>query len=1466
MKLRFTLVRPGADEIDLAVTADAMNRVGDLAEALERADPIRIAQGERAHRIRSEGAALSLRVHAHGGSASSVLAADTPLLDSGLRSGSTISLASVTDQWAGRQSQPGAAAATLSVLTGPEVGRTFPLQEGVQYLGRDPGCDIVLTDSMISKRHAKIVVSDVVELTDLGSANGLIIGGQPTSRAVLRPQDRVLVGDTAISITVHRAVGVAAAASTDVAFNRSPRLDPTYPGVTHFAPEPPDQPHPNRFPVVAMLAPLVMGLVMFAVTRNLLSIVFIALSPLMMIGTYVDNRVTNKRIARQAEAAFAESVAALAVDIGQELQVEQAARMREYPSTAECLDAVARQTELLWTRRTEHERFGTVRLGIGDAASRSKVDAEAGRRGHPKYRQALAGLEKLAAVVPAVPIVAQFADCGSIGVAGPKQATVGVARALVLQMCALHSPADLTMAAITSSDASADWTWMKWLPHLGSPLAALSASSLAADAGTGTRLISEVEELIAVRSAGQEKITTPMVLLVVDEGAPVDRSRVVGLAEDGPAVGVHLLWVAPAIERVPAACRSYVHISANDGTVAVGHVNDSVGISPVVCETVNGQSALTTARALAPISDAAARVPDESDLPRSVSLLSLIGTEVAHSASAVLDRWAESGTLTDRRGPRPTAIKRNLNLRALVGQSGAGPLTIDLVTEGPHALVGGTTGAGKSEFLQAWVLGMASAYSPDALTFLFVDYKGGSAFADCISLPHCVGMVTDLSTHLVRRALISLNAELRYREHLLNSKKAKDLAALTKRGDPDAPPSLVIVVDEFAALVTEVPEFVDGVVNVAQRGRSLGLHLILATQRPAGVIKDNLRANTNLRIALRMADESDSVDVLGDAVAGRISPDLPGRAAAKTGPGRITAFQTGYAGGWTEEDAPPPAPEIKELEFGAGRSWDAPAEEGGGRRRDLGPTDITRLVATVAKAAQTAGIPAPRKPWLPELAPAYDLQYLGQRRDSELVMGVVDQPETQQQSVIAFRPDVDGNMAVLGGGGSGKSTVLRTLAAAAGVTPRSGPCQVYGLDFGSAGLRMLETLPHVGSVIDGDDVERVSRLLSYLIERIEERAPAFATVRAGNLDEYRVAATRPQEPRILLLVDGYGAFRTDYDVTGRFQYLTMFNRICSDGRAVGIHVVLTADRPNAIPSALNSAIQRRLVLRMADSNDYLAAGVSADALTPASPPGRGVLDGLDVQVALLGGNVTVAEQAAALEGLAEQIKTRIGQPVPRVERLAEVVHLPDLLPAGSGLPLGLAGDTLAPLSVATSGVFLLCGPPGSGRTTALTTIATVFARVHPRAQTYYFGNKRSPLAGWDSWTGSAATVPEAEELARKLVGELASAPAPALVILERISDFLSGAAEMPLTELIKLTGSTDHFFVGESETSTLQNWPLIQAFKAGRRGLALQPDQMEGDTVFRTAFPRVSRAEFPAGRGLYVEGGKIRRLQMYLPD
>ena len=260
----------------------------------------------------------------------------------------------------------------------------------------------------------------------------------------------------------------------------------------------------------------------------------------------------------------------------------------------------------------------------------------------------------------------------------------------------------------------------------------------------------------------------PSVVCIVDD-AVVDRARLTRIAELGPDVGVHVLWVCDTKSELPGACRTFVDVG--DGTRAtVGMVRRGIQLAPLHCEAVEPTTASIIARTLAPLVDAGAPVDDVTDLPRSVPVVTLLGVDAVDDPDVIVNRWRENRSLVIRDGLGPRPLDRPSDLRAIVGHAGSEPFGLDLRKHGPHALVGGTTGAGKSEFLQAWVLGLAHAYSPDRVTFLFVDYKGGAAFAECVKLPHCVGLVTDLSPYLVRRVLRSLRAELRHRGHLLNAK------------------------------------------------------------------------------------------------------------------------------------------------------------------------------------------------------------------------------------------------------------------------------------------------------------------------------------------------------------------------------------------------------------------------------------------------------------------------------------------------------------------------------------------------------------------------------------------------------------------------------------------------------------------------------------------------------------------------
>lgn len=1480
MQAKFILCRPDGSRAQVAITADASASVADLADALLLKDPDR--------RERPAAGSLTLKVESAAYDDSSpgrVLDPARSLIDSGLRSGSMISIAAA--KAVPRRRRHGRAVAVLRVLEGPDTGSDFPLTVGNSTIGTAANNDVTLTDRGVVDIHAALTVGESIEIVNLTGPSGVRVSGHPVQRAQLGANDVVHLAGTAMTVLHTVRPGNTQSDSIAIEFNRSPRVVSRFELQKFEAPKPPALPEPARFPVISMLAPLVMGVVLFAVTRSMLAVLFIALSPLLMLGMYVDTTLQARKKYRQDCGRFAESLSALADDLTARQKVERAVRLAEAPALDQVVKAAHRLEPLLWTHRPEHSGFLTVRLGLGDAPSRCRIQLPDGGSTEARFVGQLSALRREFETVKDVPIVADLRECGALGISGSRGVVDGVARGIIMQLVGLHSPVDLTLTAFSSHQSRASWEWLEWLPHTGSVHSPLSGNHLTDSMNGGQALLSRLEDLVKARTQGisssgepdfgaidgdihqgaSTPVMIPAVVVLVEDSAPIDRSRLTRLAEHGAAVGVHVVWVANHVSGLPAACRTFVMIDNESEGATVGQVRHGQHIFPVTADNIAAADARQVALLMAPLVDAGAAVADVTDLPRSVSYLTLAGARVATDPNAVAQEWATNDPI--RVGNRTGASAAQPGtLRALVGSTGAQPFHLDLREHGPHALVGGTTGSGKSEFLQSWIMGMAAAHSPDRVNFLLVDYKGGTAFADCVELPHTVGLVTDLSPHLVRRALTSLGAEIRRREELLNRKRAKDLISLEQAGDPETPPSLVIIVDEFAALATEMPEFVDGVIDVAQRGRSLGLHLVLATQRPAGVIRGNLKANTNLRIALRLNDIEDSVDVIDDPLAAQFPPEIPGRAVARTGPGRLTTFQAAYVGGRTGDQPEQTTIDVTEFVFGRSRPWREPrlAAE---TRQSSGPTDIARTVTAIRAATQQLRIAPPRRPWLPPLQPVYALEELPASPGGvSLTFGVSDIPSRQAQPLVEFSPDDEGNIAVIGTGGSGKSTALRSLAISAALGPALGPAHIYGLDFASGSLRMLEPLPNVAAVAVADDEERIGRILRRIRDLLDDRSRRFSAVSASTLTEYRQLADA-DEPRILLILDGIGPFRDKYETFSSTSLFGILNQIASDGRAFGIHLILSADRPSAIPPSLASSIQRRLILRLASEEDYAVAGIPADILSVTSPQGRGVLTGSEVQVAVLGGDPNVAVQDRAIGTLADKMKRQGFTPPAPVETLSEHIDL-DALPVSTAdhrPVIGIEDASLQPIGIPQSGLFTVAGAHGGGRSTALLTLAHAVRRQHPDVQTVHLAPGHSSIARQPVWTTSASGNDAVSQLARQMLAEAPHGHTPhgLLIVIEDVGNFTGTAAEAELAQLVKTLGDSA-LIVGESESSTWgQAWQLAPLFKAARRGLLLWPREGESDSLFSTSIGAVRRGHFPPGRGLLIERGRGVWVQVAQP-
>ena len=1454
MKLKLTVQLQGARVEDIVVDADPTVSIAEVAAAIVAADP----QGPRTFPTHRS----TIRIDAFVGS---TLSPDAELGQSGLQSGQRIAVVAADGQFVS-PSQPGDHAATLTVTGGPDAGKTFPLRFGSNQVGRGRSNDVRLTDPLVSKAHARIGVGEKVDIADLGSSNGVEVRGSSISRAVLGANDIATIGNTSFRVSQQIFKPPTSAATAFVQFNRSPVLDPVFEGAKFKAPELPQRPRTGRLPMIAMLAPVLMSGVLYAITRNPSTILFMLLSPVMMVGSYFENRSSGKKGFIAATEEFHELLRDLEVQLNAGLERESLARRAEHPSTVGLRDAAVAREPVLWSRRTDKRAFLELRLGLGDRPTRSTIEIPSLTGSTVDLVREVTDLPKRYGTVREVPVVADLDGCGSLGIAGPSDVSVDLVRSAILQTVALHSPAEVVIAALISPANSAQWDWLKWLPHASSDHSPIGADQIGV--ASTARVVTALEELLERRTGGASRI--PAVVVVVDDDAVIDRSDFTPLLEEGPGRGVHVIWFSRTRALLPAACRVYIEQDPPTGTWTYGDVRDATSVRPIVPDTLSLADAERVARSMSCVVDASAAVGVEGDVPRQVSFLSLVDGEVASDPNSIIAQWRASHSLPSEYAAAVGKRRRENNLRAFVGGTATDPFVLDLRTHGPHALVGGTTGAGKSEFLQTWVLGMASAHSPSRVNFLFVDYKGGAAFGECTQLPHCVGLVTDLSPHLVRRAIVSLKAELKYREELFNSHgKAKDLLELERRDPAAAPPSLVIIVDEFAALAKEIPEFVDGVVDVAQRGRSLGLHLILATQRPAGVIRDNLRANTNLRIALRMADEDDSMDVVGSKASAMFDPSIPGRGLAKLGPGRLVTFQSGFVGGWTTSEQPPPSIGVARLGLDGLEPWEMPESPTPQVQHDAGPNDLKRIVANVQAAAKQADIPAPRKPWQKELATTYELSRVKpSRSDAELVFGIRDDPERQQQVPVAFHPDRQGNMAVYGAGGSGKTAFLRTIAIAAGAA-LDGACHVYALDFGARGLAMLEALPHVGAVVNGEDNERVDRLIRTLRSIAAERSERYAAAKsAATITQYRNNTGQTDEPRIVVLIDNFGGLRQVMETAQRQAMFEALLRLAAEGRQQGIHFVISADRSSTIPPAFATSIQQRLVLRLAQDQEYSMFGVPNGLLNIESPPGRGAMDGDEVQVAILGGAASTGRQEAAIGRLAADLSA-LGRwsPAPGIPRLPTDVSLDDLPGEVEGQPvLGIADETLAPLGFSIEEPILVAGPPQAAPERAMLAMVQSAARLFKPRSAVLLSVRRSTLASAFGWTEAHIGAEAVATFARECTGSDPSRTTPEFLVIDGLTDVANSDADMAVQDLIKACGREGRFVIAAADSFQVSSvYGSAQLMRSFRNGVALQPEQSDGDSIFRTPFPRVNRSEFGPGCGYLVRQGAVMKVLVASP-
>ncbi|MEU1370283.1 type VII secretion protein EccCa [Streptomyces sp. NPDC005803] len=1157
----------------------------------------------------------------------------------------------------------------------------------------------------------------------------------------------------------------------------------------------------------------------------------------------------------------------------------------------------------VWERRAGDRDFGQVRIGLGAqelSTPLSGPETDPAIDPEPVCAQALRRFLSVHGSLEGLPVAFPVRAFHRVTVGGPPETARSLARAMVAQLVTLHSPDDLVVAVVAGPDAVGCWDWTKWLPHAQAPGQEDGAGSKRLFAAE----LAALEPLLAGRLEGRPRFgresgplpDQPHLVVVVDGGRMTPDS-VLAAPE-----GLQGVTVVEVVRGEPAAHRHGLAVRVRPGLLRMESGGGAVyegapdGLSLPAAEAL--------ARQLAPLRTGGGT--DGEPLLSDLDFTELLGLGDA-AAVDVARTW------------RPRPVSERLRVPIGVGEDGL-PVMLDLKEAaqdgmGPHGLCVGATGSGKSELLRTLVLGLAVTHPSETLNFVLADFKGGATFSGMSRLPHVAAVITNLADDLalVDRMGDAIRGELQRRQELLRSAggyaNIHDYERARAAGAALEPlASLVLVIDEFSELLTAKPDFIDMFIQIGRIGRSLGVHLLLASQRLEEGRLRGLDTYLSYRIGLRTFSAAESRTVLGVPDAYHL-PSVPGSGCLACGTGEMTRFKAAYVSGAYRTG--PPGPATGQAPAGRRaalfRAMPVPSEaaEPGGAVAPAGPVRDDALTDTVldvvVRRLEGQGVPA-HQVWLPPLdrAPALD-QLLPGLAPAEgrgftateysrpggltVPLGLVDKPFEQRREVL-YRDfsGAAGHLMVVGGPRSGKSTLLRTLIASFALTHTPQEVQFYGLDFGGGGLAALAELPHVGQIASRLDPERVRRTVAEVAGVLGRREEFFRARGIDSVADYRRRRALGELPGeawgdVFLVIDGWGGFRTEYE-----SLEPVVTDIAARGLGYGVHVVLSAARYMEVRAGLKDQILGRLELRLGDVMDSEFDRKVAGRV-PAGVPGRGqVAQKLHFMAALpridsVDGATGLAEATAGLVGTVRA--NWPGAPAPSVRLLP--LKLPaEQLPKGfefpdRGLAFGVAETDLEPVfaDFDTDPFFLVFGESESGKTNLLRLFAQRIAqRYSPDEAKLVVGDYRRGLLGALPESHLLEYAPTADALRthmEALAGVFARRQPPADVTPRQLRDrswwtgpriFVlvddydlvatgAGGPLAPLAEYLPFARDTGVRFViarGSAGASRGMYETFMQRIKElGAQGVVLSGNPAEGDLI-----GAVRGHPMPPGRGYFV--------------
>ena len=1098
------------------------------------------------------------------------------------------------------------------------------------YITNQPGADIQVEEPvklLLTKKDLKdkwklhILDGDVIvnyfypEEKEIELVEGTIIQLGQTTLKLFNDELHVLEGQIETSLTrIKRSAHVLPKDYPD--YHRSPRIIKRAPKdkITVENPPAPIQKN-NQGLLKTILPPLVMvgvSIVMALIRANalfmLMSLATTSVTVVMAIVEFFKNKKQYKHDVKARKEKYTEYFEDKEKQIYQVQKDQRGNAFYHYPSPSEIFKMVGQYDSRIYEKKADDFDFLTYRLGLGTAESSAEINNSGSSSidlDDPLMEQAYR-LVNNKQTLNDMPITTDLMH-QPVGYVGPKDLVVEQLQWMLCQLATFQSYHDVRFIAVFNEDDYDKWSWLRWLKQFNLP--ELKMNGFVFDAKSRDTIMNYLNQILKDRqnelnqtSENEQKkmeFAPRYVLIVEDERLILDHAIMEILGAEPEKLGLSLVYVKDVMSSLPENIKTVIDIRDRHTGELVMEQGKLLQ-KQFKLDHLNNENKELMPRQLASLNHLETL---KSSVPEKLTFMQMYGVKTVEDLN-ITQRWSEHSPYKTLAVPLGVSgpdeiVDLNLHERA----------------HGPHGLIAGTTGSGKSELIQSYILSLAVNFHPYDVAFLLIDYKGGGMANLFKDLPHLVGTITNLDKAQSMRALESINAELKKRQRLFAKYNVNHINAyqkLFKEGKAEEPmPHLFMISDEFAELKSEQPDFMDELISTARIGRSLGVHLILATQKPAGVVNDQIWSNSNFKISLKVSDREDSMEVLKTPDAASIT--LPGRAYLEVGNNELyELFQSAYSGAdyRPDEDDTKQSFLIKKInKMGQQQviSQDLSGLDETGHVEKV-PTQLEAVVNKVHDLFEESGAKPLAQPWLPPLrerifvSELRKLVFKEDQKDLTVTIGQVDVPSEQDQRPVEINIGEDGNIGLYSAAGYGKSTFLQTVIMELARKNTPGEVNFYLLDFGTNGLMPLRNLPHVADLIGLGEDEKIRKFIKRINRLMKERQAMLGKHSVANIEMYQ-QMTGEIIPEVMVVIDNFDGIN---DTKYGEQFLNTMVKMTRDGNSLGIHLIASASSVRAMHSTLLNNIKRRIALKQ-NSDDDLYQLLGKTRITIDDVPGRGLV-------------------------------------------------------------------------------------------------------------------------------------------------------------------------------------------------------------------------------------------------------------------